>query len=52
MEVRVEFLPDCPLILSLHRYRGVGVFSNKKMRNPNRESPLNSSIDELGEKLF
>ena len=45
MEVRVVFLPDCPLILSLHKYRGVGVFSNYKMRNPNRKNPLNNSID-------
>ena len=26
MEVGVIFLPDCPLILSLFKYRGVGVF--------------------------
>ena len=26
--VRVAFLPDCPLILSLHKHRGVGVFLN------------------------
>ena len=26
--VRVAFLPDCPLILSLVKYRGVWVFLN------------------------
>ena len=26
--VRVAFLPDCPLILSIHKYKGVGVFLN------------------------
>ena len=28
MEVRIAFLPNYHLILSLHKYRGVGVFSN------------------------
>ena len=40
MEVRVAFLPDYPLVLSLLKYRGVGVFLNLKMRDPNRGSPL------------
>ena len=26
--VRVVFLPNCPLVLSLHKYRSVGVFLN------------------------
>ena len=46
MGVRVVFLPDCPLVLFLLKYKGVGAFLNKKKRNPNRESPLNNSIDE------
>ena len=45
MGVRVAFLPECPLVLSLLKHRSVGVFLNLKMRNPNRGSPLNSSID-------
>ena len=45
MGIRVAFLPECPLILSLLKYRGAGAFLNQKMRNPNRGSPLNSSID-------
>ena len=28
VEVRVAFLPDYPLVLSLLKYRGVGVFLN------------------------
>ena len=43
--VRVVFLPDCPLVLSLLKNRGVGIFLNKKMRIPNNESSLNNSID-------
>ena len=30
MGVRVVFLPDCPLVLSLHKYRNVGAFLNQK----------------------
>ena len=45
MGVRVVFLPDCPLVLSLLKHKGVGVFLNKKIRNPNRGSPLYNSID-------
>ena len=26
--VRVVFLPNCPLVLSQHKHRGVGVFLN------------------------
>ena len=49
--VRVVYLPDCLLILSLLKHRGVGgIFELKKMRNPNRESPLNSSINNLKKK--
>ena len=43
--VKVVFLPDCPLVLSLLKHKGVGAFFNKKMRIPNRENPLNNSID-------
>ena len=46
MRVRVVFLPNCPLVLSLLKHRGIGAFLNKKkMRIPNRENPLNNSID-------
>ena len=45
MGVRVVFLPDCHLVLSLLKHRGVGAFWTKKMRNLNRENPLNNSID-------
>ena len=38
MGVRIVFLPDCPLVLSLHKYRNVGAFLNQKMRNPNRKA--------------
>ena len=49
--VRVVYLPDCLLILSLLKHRGVGgIFELKKMRNPNRESPLNSSINNFKKK--
>ena len=44
--VRVVFLPNCPLVLSLLKHRGVGIFLNKKMRIPNNESSLNNSIDD------
>ena len=43
--IRVALLPDCPLVLYLFKHRGVGHFWTKKMRNPNRESPLNNNID-------
>ena len=42
--VRVVFLSNCPLVLSLFKHRGIGVFLNIKMRNPNIRSPLNNSI--------
>ena len=38
---RVVFLPDCPLTLSLLKYRGCkGIFEPKKIKIPNRRSPL------------
>ena len=30
VRVRVAFLPDCPLVLSLLKYKGIGAFLNKK----------------------
>ena len=45
MGVRVVFLPNCLLVLSLHKYKGVGAFLNQKIKIPNRRSPLNNSID-------
>ena len=42
MGVRVAFLPNYPLVLSLLKYRGIRAFLNLKIRNPNRENPLNS----------
>ena len=50
MGVEVVFLPDCSLVLSLLKHRGVRTFLNKKMRNPNKRNPLNSSIDKLKKK--
>ena len=45
MEVKVVFLLDCTLVLFLLKHISVGLFLNKKLRNPNRGNPLNSSID-------
>ena len=45
MRVRVVFLPNCPLIFSLHNHRSVGVFLNQKNEKFKQKSPLNSSID-------
>ena len=45
MGVKVVFLSDCPLVLSLFKHRDVKVFLNKKIKNQNRKNPLNSSID-------
>ena len=47
MGVRVAFLPKYPLVWFLLKHRGVGAFLNKKIRNPNRGSPLNTSIVEI-----
>ena len=44
VEIRVVFLQDCPFILSLFKHMDERVFLNKKMRIPNRGSPLKSSI--------
>ena len=30
--LRVVFLSNCPLILSLHKHSGVGIFLNKKKK--------------------
>ena len=38
--VRVVFLPDCPLVLFLLKYKGVGAFLNKK----NEESKQGKSL--------
>ena len=45
VQVRHVFLSDSPLVLSLFKPKGVGVFWNKKKSGPNRKNPLNSSID-------
>ena len=46
MGVKVVFLPNCPLVLSLLKHKNVRIFLNKKkMRILNRESPLNCNID-------
>ena len=45
VRVRVAFLSDCTLVLSILKYKGIGSFLNKKMRNINKRAPLNSSID-------
>ena len=52
MGVRIVFSLDCPLVLSLLKYRGVGEFKNlkkKKKKKKKKESQtrnlLNSSID-------
>ena len=47
VRVRVEFLPNCLLVLSLLKHRNVKVFLNQKMKNPNKRSPLNNSIDKM-----
>ena len=38
--VRVVFLLDCPLILSLLKHKGVGAFFNKKNEESNQGKPL------------
>ena len=50
--VRVAFLPNYPLILSLLKHRGVETFLNLKIRNPNRGNPLNNSIEKSKKCLF
>ena len=46
VQVRHVFLPDYPLILSLLKPRGVGVFWNQKNPVQIEETPLNSSIED------
>ena len=46
MGVRVAFLPEYPLVLFPLKHIGVWAFLNKKIKNLNRVSPLNSSIVE------
>ena len=50
--VRVAFLLNYPLVLSLLKHRGVRTFLNLKIKNPNRESPLNNSIENTRICLF
>ena len=45
VEIRIGFLSDCPLVLSLLKHKNVGSFLNKKLRNPDRGSLLNNNID-------
>ena len=47
VEIRVLLLPDCHLVLSLHKHRSVEVFLNQKNEESKQGSPLNSSIDYL-----
>ena len=49
VQVRLVFLPDHHLVLYLLKPKDVGVFWNikKKKSDPNRKSPLNSSIDNI-----
>ena len=38
--VKVIFFPDCPLVLSLLKHRGIGVFLNQKNKKSKQEKPL------------
>ena len=38
--VRVVFLPDCPLVLSLLKHRSIGAFLNQKNEELKQEKPL------------
>ena len=40
VEVKVVFLPDCLLVLSLLKYRDVWTFLNQKNKDPNQGNPL------------
>ena len=40
VEVKVVFLPDCLLVLSLLKYRDVCAFLNQKNKDPNQGNPL------------
>ena len=48
VEIRIGFLLDCPLVLSLLKHKSVGSFLNKKLRNSDRGSLLNNNIDSGG----
>ena len=45
MRVRVVFLLDCLLVLSLLKHKSVNAFLNQKFRNSNKENSLNNSIN-------
>ena len=40
MGVRIIFLPDCPLVLSLLKHRGVRAFLNQKNEESKQEKSL------------
>ena len=42
--VRVVFLPDCPLVLSLLKYRSVGIFLNQKKEKKKRGSQIREAF--------
>ena len=44
VRVRVVFLPDCPLVLFLLKYKGVGAFLNKKNEESKQGKPLKSQV--------
>ena len=46
VEVRVVFLPDCPLVLSLLKYRSVGIFLNQKKEKKKEKKKRGSQIRE------
>ena len=40
MEVRIIFLPDCPLVLSLFKHRDINAFFNQTNEDSRQERPL------------
>ena len=40
VRVKIVFLPNYPLVLSMHKHRGIGIFLNKKNEVPKQEKPL------------
>ena len=40
MRVKIVFLPNYLLVLSLHKHKGVGIFLNKKNEIPKQGKPL------------
>ena len=38
--LRIVFLPDCPLVLFLLKYNGVGAFLNQKNEESKQRKPL------------